>query len=191
MPRDPKGPKLSRMPLFAIVSTYVTVMYPWISMAEGSWRSISSTPAANRRFWESGLARAEYFPIIVRWRISVISKTSSGSKGGRPVFHVHLVGVAYKANVSDLRLSPALKLIELLRAGGAKVSYTDARVPALPEYGLESLDLDEATTADCVCIVTAHSDLDYDALAERAQLVVDLRNAVGKAAAGQEHVWKL
>ncbi len=105
--------------------------------------------------------------------------------------HVHLVGVAYKANVSDLRLSPALKLIELLRAGGAKVSYTDARVPALPEYGLESLDLDEAATADCVCIVTAHSDLDYDALAERAQLVVDLRNAVGKAAAGQEHVWKL
>ena len=105
--------------------------------------------------------------------------------------HVHLVGVAYKADVGDLRLSPALKLIELLRAEGAEVSYTDGRVPALPEHGLESVELADAMVADCICIVTAHSDLDYDALAARAQLVVDFRNAVGGAVAARDHVWKL
>ncbi|MCY4088269.1 MAG: nucleotide sugar dehydrogenase [Actinomycetia bacterium] len=105
--------------------------------------------------------------------------------------HIHLVGVAYKADVGDLRLSPALKLIDLLRAGGAELSYTDARVPALPEHGLESLELDEARGADCVCIVTAHSGVDYDTLAERAQLLVDFRNAVGGPTAAREHVWKL
>ena len=105
--------------------------------------------------------------------------------------HVHLVGVAYKADVGDLRLSPALKLIELLRTEGAEVSYTDGRVPALPEHGLESVELADAMVADCICIVTAHSDLDYDALAARAQLVVDFRNAVGGAVAARDHVWKL
>jgi UDP-N-acetyl-D-glucosamine dehydrogenase len=52
--------------------------------------------------------------------------------------HVHLVGVAYKADVADLRESPALKLIELLRAEGAEVSYHDPHVAELPEHGLRS-----------------------------------------------------
>ena len=61
---------------------------------------------------------------------------SAALKGSR----VHLVGVAYKADVGDLRESPALKLIELLRAGGAEVSYHDPHVPELPEHGLVSAD---------------------------------------------------
>ncbi len=51
---------------------------------------------------------------------------------------VHLVGVSYKADVGDLRESPALKLIELLREGGARVSYTDPHVPVLADHGLET-----------------------------------------------------
>jgi len=105
---------------------------------------------------------------------------------------VHLVGVAYKADVGDLRESPALKLIELLRAGGGEVSYTDPHVPELTEYDLRSVDLDGAVAAaDCVAIVTAHSGIDHAGLAERARLVVDFRNATGSAGAGNSRVWKL
>ena len=105
---------------------------------------------------------------------------------------VHLVGVAYKADVGDLRESPALKLIELLRDEGAQVSYHDPHIPELPEHGLESQELDGSLAkADCVAIVTAHSGIDYDQLAERARLVVDFRNATGKNGSANGRVWKL
>jgi UDP-N-acetyl-D-glucosamine dehydrogenase len=109
-------------------------------------------------------------------------------KGSR----IHLVGVAYKADVGDLRESPALKLIELLREEGAELSYHDPHVPDLPEHGLASTSLDGAVdAADCVAIVTAHSGIDYDALAERARLVVDFRNATGRDGSRDGRVWKL
>jgi UDP-N-acetyl-D-glucosamine dehydrogenase len=105
--------------------------------------------------------------------------------------HVHLVGVAYKAEVGDLRESPALKLIQLLREEGAEVSYHDPHVPELPEHGLSSRALDGAVAeADCVAIVTAHSGIDYGRLADSSRLVVDFRNATGKSAA-DGRVWKL
>ena len=109
-------------------------------------------------------------------------------KGSR----VHLVGVAYKADVGDLRESPALKLIELLRDEGAEVSYHDPHVPELPDHGLTSADLDGAVASvDCVAIVTAHSGIDYGELAAKAQLVVDFRNATGKNGSTDGRVWKL
>ena len=109
-------------------------------------------------------------------------------KGSR----IHLVGVAYKANVGDLRESPALKLIELLRSEGALVSYHDPHVPELPEHGLASASLDGAVdAADCIAIVTAHSGIDYGDLGERARLVVDFRNATGRNGSRNGRVWKL
>jgi UDP-N-acetyl-D-glucosamine dehydrogenase len=109
-------------------------------------------------------------------------------KGSR----VHLVGVAYKADVGDLRQSPALKLIELLREGGAAVSYHDPHVSELPEHGLRSQDLDGTVErADCVAIVTAHSGIDYAEMADRAKLVVDFRNATGADGSANGRVWKL
>jgi UDP-N-acetyl-D-glucosamine dehydrogenase len=105
--------------------------------------------------------------------------------------HIHLVGVAYKADVADLRESPALKLIELLREEGADVTYHDPHIPELVEHGLESQALHEAVAAaDCVAIVTAHSGIDYGRLAEEADLVVDFRNATGKNGS-RDRVWKL
>ena len=109
-------------------------------------------------------------------------------KGSR----VHLVGVAYKADVADLRESPALKLIELLRAEGAEISYHDPHVPELPAHGLRSQALDGTLEqADCVAIVTAHSTIDYAQLAARAKLVVDFRNATGRDGSRNGRVWKL
>jgi UDP-N-acetyl-D-glucosamine dehydrogenase len=106
--------------------------------------------------------------------------------------NVHLVGVSYKADVGDLRESPALKLIGLLRGEGADVSYHDPHVPELPEHGLSSQDLNGSVAkADCVAIVTAHSGIDYGRLAEQAHLVVDFRNATGRNGSANGRVWKL
>jgi UDP-N-acetyl-D-glucosamine dehydrogenase len=106
--------------------------------------------------------------------------------------HIHLVGVAYKADVGDLRESPALKLIELLREEGGEVSYHDPHVAELPAHGLASQGLDGALArADCVAIVTAHSGIDYDGLIDRARLVVDFRNATGANGSQNGRVWKL
>ena len=105
---------------------------------------------------------------------------------------VHVVGVAYKANVGALRESPALKLIELLRDAGAEVSYHDPYVAKLTEHELESTDLDgSVSAADCVVIVTAHSGIDYERVAADASLVVDFRNATGPGGNADGRVWKL
>jgi UDP-N-acetyl-D-glucosamine dehydrogenase len=103
---------------------------------------------------------------------------------------VLVLGVSYKADIEDTRESPALKLIELLAAEGADVSYHDPFVPELPERGLSSVPLD-VNAADCVVIVTAHSGIDYEDLVERAPLVVDLRNATGTNGSSNGKVWKL
>jgi UDP-N-acetyl-D-glucosamine dehydrogenase len=101
-----------------------------------------------------------------------------------------VLGVAYKADIGDMRESPALKLIDLLRKGGAEVAYHDPHVASLPKHGLSSVPLDPAAH-DCVAIVTAHSSIDYDDVVERARLVVDFRNATGRTGASNRRVWKL
>ncbi len=101
-----------------------------------------------------------------------------------------VVGVAYKANVNDTRESPALKVIELLRADGALVEYHDPHVAALPQLGLESVPLDAQTidAYDVVVVVTAHEGVDWEMVGRDSALVVDLRNVV-PAANGK--VWRL
>jgi UDP-N-acetyl-D-glucosamine dehydrogenase len=110
-------------------------------------------------------------------------RSLSGSK-------VLVLGVSYKADVSDTRESPALKLIELLRNAGADVAYHDPYVSELPERGLSSQPL-EPGAYDCVTIVTKHSSIDYEQLVEDARLVVDLRNATGRNGNPGGKVWKL
>src|SRR5437588_2342767 len=101
---------------------------------------------------------------------------------------VLVLGVAYKPGIGDMRESPALKLMELLRGAGAEVSYHDPHVPEL--NGDRSVPLEPANY-DCVAIVTAHSGIDYDKLVEEAQLVVDFRNATGRNGSVNGKVWKL
>ena len=87
-----------------------------------------------------------------------------------------VLGASYKGGTGDIRESPALRIIEVLQQRGGIVSYHDAYVPALPEFGLESVALDGAVEdADVVVLVTAHPEVDHASLAERSALFVDLR----------------
>jgi UDP-N-acetyl-D-glucosamine dehydrogenase len=114
------------------------------------------------------------------YAVSRISRALNGRGKAVRDADVLLLGMAYKADVGDLRESPSLKLLELLRAEGARVRYHDPHVETLPEEGLASvvLDAESVAAADCVVIATAHSALDLALVVEHADLVVDLRNAV-------------
>jgi UDP-N-acetyl-D-glucosamine dehydrogenase len=94
---------------------------------------------------------------------------------------VHIFGIAYKRDVNDMRESPALDVMELLKRRGATVSYTDPYVPEF-EHGtlkLQSIDAETAAAAcDCALIVTDHKVFDYPAMARAFPLIVDTRNAL-------------
>jgi UDP-N-acetyl-D-glucosamine dehydrogenase len=124
------------------------------------------------------------------WCLGKIVRALNANEKALKGSKILLVGVAYKENSDDTRESPALKLIELLEAEGAAVSYHDPFVAELPKHGLVSAPL-EAGSTDCVVIVTAHGGIDYDELVERAPLVVDLRNATGQNGTQNGKVWKL
>ena len=109
-------------------------------------------------------------------------------KGSR----ILVLGISYKPDISDMRESPAVKIISLLENAGADVAYHDPHVSEFSEHGLsmESVPLEPAEY-DCVVIVTDHSSVDYEQLVEDAQLVVDLRNATGSNGKRSEKVWRL
>jgi UDP-N-acetyl-D-glucosamine dehydrogenase len=108
---------------------------------------------------------------------------------------VLLLGVAYKANVSDMRESPAIEIAELLAQKGAQLDYHDPHVPEFQvgAHALKSVELsDEAlTAADLVVILTDHAAVDYDRVVARAQRVFDTRNATRAVAEGREKIRKL
>jgi UDP-N-acetyl-D-glucosamine dehydrogenase len=114
-------------------------------------------------------------------------------KGGR----VLVLGVAYKPDIDDLRESPSLDVIGLLKKKGALVSYHDPFIPHLDheEFNMDSIPdaslLTEVKTADAVVIVTNHSTYDYQAILGSARLIVDTRNALGKAGSGNPKVVRL
>jgi UDP-N-acetyl-D-glucosamine dehydrogenase len=98
-------------------------------------------------------------------------------KGSR----VHVLGVAYKRDIDDVRESPALDIIHLLERRGAIVTFSDPYVPSVrvDAHTLFACDLQPAVAeADCTVIITDHAGIDYHAVLEQAQLVVDTRNAL-------------
>jgi UDP-N-acetyl-D-glucosamine dehydrogenase len=99
---------------------------------------------------------------------------------------VLLLGVSYKAGVGDIRESPALKIIQLLRKHGADVGYHDPHVPELPEHDLRSRPLEEALDGvDLAVIVTAHPSVDHGHVVEHAPQVLDLRGTTRHLGAPQ------
>jgi UDP-N-acetyl-D-glucosamine dehydrogenase len=101
-----------------------------------------------------------------------LNEQAKAVKGSR----VALLGVSYKAGVGDVRESPALKIIALLKALGADVHYHDAFVPEVREHDLRNEPLDEVIAgADVAVIVTAHPDVDFAAVAEQVPALLDLR----------------
>jgi UDP-N-acetyl-D-glucosamine dehydrogenase len=103
---------------------------------------------------------------------------------------VAVVGLSYKAGVGDLRESPGVRIVELLRERGAELVYHDDHVPELPGAGLSSLPLEEALDgADAAVIVTAHPELDVERVVREAPLVVDFRGVTRGVEA--EHLVRL
>jgi UDP-N-acetyl-D-glucosamine dehydrogenase len=103
------------------------------------------------------------------------SKAIKGSK-------VLVLGLAYKRDIDDLRESPSLQIIELLRERGASVAYNDPFFPSVGrgrhyDLNMTNMPLDNLGQYDAVVIVTDHTSYDYKAIVERARLVIDTRNA--------------
>jgi UDP-N-acetyl-D-glucosamine dehydrogenase len=100
-------------------------------------------------------------------------KAINGSK-------IHLLGVAYKKDVSDMRESPALDIAELLERRGATVSYSDPYVPHLHHghLDLRSVEESQVNGVDCAVICTNHAAFDYTTMPKRYPIVVDTRNAL-------------
>ncbi|HEX5816173.1 MAG TPA: nucleotide sugar dehydrogenase [Methylomirabilota bacterium] len=94
---------------------------------------------------------------------------------------VLVLGVAYKPNVADTRDSPAIEIVDMLTAKGARVAYHDPHVPALTVNGarLESVATVRPADYDLLLVLTSHDGYDWPALARDAALIIDTRNATG------------
>ncbi len=113
--------------------------------------------------------------------IRVLNDDGKAVRGAR----IAILGVAYKAGVGDMRESPAIKIIRLLRELGADIVYHDAFVPQLTEFGLASGDLREALDgADLAVIVTAHPGVDHADVARRLR-TLDLRGVTRRLEGAQ------
>ena len=153
-----------------------------------SWKARQS--GFESRFIElAGHVNAGMPRYVVERVAEALNSRSRALRGSR----VHLFGVAYKPNVSDVRESPAIAVAELLRRRGAAVTYSDPFVPSV-RAGAVSMDAVTADQAlaggiDCAVITTDHRGVDYRAIAGSAPLVVDTRNAL--AGVDAPHIFRL
>jgi UDP-N-acetyl-D-glucosamine dehydrogenase len=121
----------------------------------------------------------------------VVQKVSDAlNEDGKPVqgSRVLVLGIAYKKDIDDLRESPALEILRLLQEKGARVAYHDPFCPVIADDGhtplqglpMRSTDLSEEalSASDCVLVVTGHSNVDYQSVADHSQLVVDTRGVM-------------
>ncbi|AAO36747.1 UDP-glucose 6-dehydrogenase [Clostridium tetani] len=123
-----------------------------------------------------------------------VMKLLNGKKKSLNGSKVLLMGVAYKNDIDDMRESPALKVIEQLEAHGAEIVYHDANIPEFQHKGktYHSVNWKEVVSdSDVVVITTAHSDVDYQALADKADLIYDTRNATKDVKGNEEKIYKL
>jgi UDP-N-acetyl-D-glucosamine dehydrogenase len=133
----------------------------------------------NTRFIELAGEVNEAMPDFVVQQVArALNRQKKPLNGSR----VLMLGMSYKKNIDDLRESPSLTIIELLRAEGAEVLYNDPYHPTVGRgrhYNLNmtSTPLEDLDQYDCVLIVTDHSDYDYEEIVRSSKLVVDSRNA--------------
>lgn len=130
---------------------------------------------------------------VVERVIDALNERRKSLKGSR----VLVLGLAYKPDIDDVRESPSLELIELLKDKGAKVDYSDPYIPQTHrqrQYDLrmksKKLTAKMLAGYDAVLIATNHSDFDYDWIVKHARLVVDTRNATAKVRAGRSKIVK-
>jgi UDP-N-acetyl-D-glucosamine dehydrogenase len=120
--------------------------------------------------------RMPYF--VIEQTADALNHRSKSVKGSK----ILVLGLAYKRDIDDLRESPSLTIIELLREKGAHVSYNDPYFPSVGrgrhyDLNMTNTPLDDLGQFDAVLIVTDHTSYDYSAIVEQSQLVVDTRNA--------------
>lgn len=140
---------------------------------------------------EINRAMPEYVIERLSHALNELGKSVNGSK-------ICLLGVAYKADVDDVRESPFFELYTLLSERGAGLSYSDPHVPALPamrHYNLPKVESVELTAAflaqqDCILIVTNHTAFDYQFILEHSRLIIDTRNATRLIESDREKIMK-
>ena len=117
---------------------------------------------------------------VVHRTMEALNDAGKAMKGSK----ILILGLAYKKDIDDVRESPSLEIIELLKHRGAKVDYNDPHVPRthkMREYDLKMTSKKITPKLlgdyDAVMICTDHSSYDYDKIVEHAQLVIDTRNA--------------
>jgi len=140
-----------------------------------SWKTKQAGIEA--RFIElAGYINGQMPHFVVDKVLNALNDAGKPVKGSR----IHVMGVAYKRDIEDMRESPALDVMLLLKRRGGVVSYSDPLVSVLRVEGLDLKALPESAAgdADCVVIVTDHAAFDYKGLVERASLIVDSRNAL-------------
>ena len=131
------------------------------------------------RFIElAGAVNSDMPYFVIEQIVAGLNEHCKALKGSR----VLVLGLAYKRDVDDLRESPSLTIIELLRAKGAEVSYHDPYFPTVGrgrhyDLNMQRAPLENLGQYDAVVIVTDHSCYDYRAIVDQAQLIVDTRNA--------------
>jgi UDP-N-acetyl-D-glucosamine dehydrogenase len=132
----------------------------------------------NARFIELASEINTNMPLYVLGKVTdALNNIGKSVKGSKVV----VLGVAYKRDINDVRESPALDVLGLLRDKGATVSYNDPYIPHVRLEGESGMDSVEYTdelieTADCVVIVTDHSSYDWQHLLDHAKVVVDTRH---------------
>ncbi len=141
-----------------------------------SWKTRQAGIEA--RFIElAGYINGQMPHFVVEKIQNALNERRQALKGSR----IHILGVAYKRDIDDVRESPALDIIHLLQRRGAHVTYSDPNVKSIRTQEGELFSSDPATTlpqADCAVIITDHTGIDYAAILAQTNLVVDTRNAL-------------
>ena len=116
------------------------------------------------------------------WVVSKVAEALNDRQKAIRGSRILILGIAYKKDVDDMRESPSLEIMDLLRAKGAEIAYSDPHIPVFPKlrehsFDLKSVPLPPASLAgyDCIVIATDHKAFDYDLIRRHAKLVVDAR----------------
>jgi len=130
---------------------------------------------------------------VVHRTMEALNERKKSMKGSK----ILVLGLAYKKDIDDIRESPSVELIELLREKGAKVDYNDPYIPRTHKQREHDLQMkSKPLTAkmlqgyDAVLIATNHSDYDYDMIVKNSKMVVDTRNATAKVKGGRGKIVK-
>jgi UDP-N-acetyl-D-glucosamine dehydrogenase len=128
-------------------------------------------------------------PYFVRDKVARALNEAGLALRGADIF---VLGIAYKKDIEDWRESPAIKVMELLHKDGARIDYHDPYVSKFADRALQwhsiPLSKERLERADCVLILTNHSNVDYARVVREAKLVIDTRNATKNVTEGREKV---